>query len=909
MLTSCVDYFDTNDFVVNKPGSSADYEYLNDYEPLKNYLDRSKHPDFKVSAALTASEFNDKGNLYTLSRANFDEVVAGNAMKMASVVSNKGEFDYATVTNFVTNAEAAGLTVYGHTLAWHAQQPVAWLNKLIADKPKPVDPNGSMSEVVDYELKCSDVTGLSWNGCPEGEVAINYNEDGALTMSNAALIDPWYAFQYWVVNGINLSMEKEYTITINCRYEGDAEAAINFKLGDWGDGTSTTFKLSSSSDFEDVVIKGTPKMESNGIFLQHADGFLGKIYWKSFKISHMEAVNNNVEYKDVYNKETVQLIARDATHADVEAEVVAGGGPNGEDAVVLIGKTETKNSWDTQFFIYTPDKKWEAGEKYRLHMWYKATANIGTDSQVHAAPGDYKHWQMLNPNPSFTTEWQEKTWEGTIPSEGAGTQQSIAFNLNKNRTADEGASETVAEIDYYFAGITWESVTKVEVPKVEIVHTDYVENSDMEGSDAANFVKKESEGELVNVITDGVGVNGSRGVQVVSKAGAAQDWDTQFWIKLTEPLEVGQTVTVEFDYKASAPVTVDTQAHGTPGDYAHWACVGSPSFTTEWQSYKNVLTVTGDQASKGGLGSIAFNLSKDKDNDITFFFDNIKVWAEEEHEIKSTIPLTEEEKRDTLTFAMKKWIDGMMDATEGKVKAWDLINEAISGGGDVNGFYDLQHANADAPNDFFWQDYFGSENYGVLVEKLAREAYARQENANPADLKLFINDYNLESTWDNNKKLESLIYWIGVWEKGGAKIDGIGSQMHISYFLDANDQENQKKAITNMLQKMSDTGKLVRISELDMGVAKTQADAFKGEMLSNDEMTFEIEKAMSDYYQWIIKEYFRIVPAAQQYGICQWCITDSPKGSGWRAEEPVGLWYLDYTRKPAYAGWAEGLKE
>lgn len=909
MVTSCVDDFDTNDFVVSKPGSRADYEYLKEYEPLKNYLDRSAHPNFKVSAALDAEAFNSKGNVFTIARANFDEVVAGNAMKMSSVVSDKGDFNYGTVQNFVATAEEGGVTIYGHTLGWHAQQPVKWLNTLIADKPKPVDPNGETT-------------------VKEVEVAVHTYTDGPFPFypmgSEPPIIDgsihfeptgEWSQFFCCPATGLT---EGNYGVILKIKSSVEGKVSLTAQNG-WGDDAqSLTGNVPVSTDWEEVLVKFDGIKGGNYDFILKPETFEGILDLNSVTIIRYEVQSaGDIEYKEVWTNQITNsqmndgesmdcFIVRDSTSPDDHPGTVAvGEGPNGTNCLIVKGKTNPAEEWDTQFFIYTPNKKWEAGEKYKLHMWYKATTAIGTDTQVHGTPGGYIHWQMLSPNPAFTTEWQEKTWEGTIPSEGGGNQQTIAFNLNKNKESDPGL-----QIDYYFADISWESCTLVEVPKVEIVHIDYVENSDMEGTEAKNFVRKENNGALENVITDGVGRDGSRGVQVLSRAGAAEDWDTQFWIKLNEPLEEGSEVTVQFDYKASTNASADTQAHGEPGDYAHWACVGTVNFTTEWQSYNYNLKVDGSMASKGGLGSIAFNLSKDRGQDVTYYFDNIKVFTEREEEIKSTIPLTPEEKRDTLTWAMKKWIDGMMAATEGKVKAWDLINEAVSGGGDVNGYYDLQHAREDAPNDFFWQDYFGSDQYGVIMEKLAREAYAAQEGANPADLKLFINDYNLESTWDDNKKLKSLIYWIGVWEANGAKIDGIGSQMHISYFLDADDQKRQKEHITTMLELMAATGKLVRISELDMGVCEKQF----GDALTTDDIIsrpdgVEIEKAMADYYQWIIEEYFRIVPAAQQYGICQWCITDSPKSSGWRPEEPVGLWYLDYTRKPAYAGWAEGLKK
>jgi hypothetical protein len=64
---------------------------------------------------------------------------------------------------------------------------------------------------------------------------------------------------------------------------------------------------------------------------------------------------------------------------------------------------------------------------------------------------------------------------------------------------------------------------------------------------------------------------------------------------------------------------------------------------------------------------------------------------------------------------------------------------------------------------------------------------------------------------------------------------------------------------------------------------------------------------MADFYEWIIKEYFRLIPADQQWGICQWCTTDSPANSGWRANTPVGIWDLNYYRKHTYAGFVRGL--
>ena len=162
----------------------------------------------------------------------------------------------------------------------------------------------------------------------------------------------------------------------------------------------------------------------------------------------------------------------------------------------------------------------------------------------------------------------------------------------------------------------------------------------------------------------------------------------------------------------------------------------------------------------------------------------------------NTKPLTDEEKKEVLTPVMQKWIYGMMEATEGKVKAWDVVNEAISGTDkDGDGFYDLQSATRgtvsadDAKNNFYWQDYLGDLDYVRTAVAAARKGFA-DAGGNPEELKLFINDYNLETADDQNQKLKSLIHWIGEWEKDGVtKIDGIGSQMHVSCSMNPAEQK------------------------------------------------------------------------------------------------------------------------
>lgn len=701
VLGSCADWDDWK-YDVEKPQTIAQYEYLNDYAPLKEYLDRGAHPGFKVSAALGVDEFNQQGPLFRLAAHNFDEIVAGNAMKMASCVNDQGVMDFSKVSSFVSAAEDAGLTVYGHTLAWHAQQPRKWLEKLIADKELDVDPGQKT------------FTELSRQTYQDGKFP--FYEMGCAPK---------------VING-----------------------SIHFvPTGDW----SQFFCMTGCS--------------------MKAGNYVAILHIKSTKDGMISLTAQNgwgAEAQKITQKFTVK--ANEWVDAEVALNDIQGG------------------NYD---FVLLPE-----------------------------------------------------TFDGTLDLQSVtiGQYESPAMEVEqevKHQTYQDG------KFPYYQMGCA---------PDV---------------------------------------INGS--IHFVPTG----DWSQFFCVSGLALTPGNYAVDVEIKSTKSGNIKMTVQ-NGWGGDAE--SCDGTVALKEGWTTARFKMTLE-----KGGNYDF---ILKPETFDATLDLKSVTI----KKIVKTnSIPLTPKEKSDTLTWAMNKWISGMMQATKGKVKAWDLINEAISGGGDVNGFYALQTeaTSEHNPQDFYWQDYFTPEMYGPIVEKAARDAYAAVEGTNPADLKLFINDYNLETANDNNKKLNSLVYWIGVWEKKGqelgwnTKIDGIGSQMHISYYENEQTLESNKRAIQNMLRIMAKTGRLVRISELDMGyVDKDGNDVTTAQLekLPIEERVAK-EKAMAEYYKWIIEQYFAIVPVSQQYGICQWSLTDSPADSGWRPGKPVGLWNLNYQRKPAYGGFADGLSE
>lgn len=695
-LSSCADD-KFSEYRTDMTKNLKEYQYLNNYEPLKKYVEDMKasgkcNPDFKLGIALAAPDFNKQELVYCLAGSNFEEMTAGNAMKYASCVKNDGTFDFNTVKDFVTNAQDAGLTIYGHTLAWHSQQNKKYLSKLIADKEIQVDPSQKVDKVDAYTdfSKMNSFPFYVMDYTPE-------IKDGILISKYPG---KWY--QYFVVDNypVDVDAKREYKVTAMIKASEDGQ--IDVQTGNWGATTSQKMSVSTQWKEQSVTFSGLTTEKAFVVF-QPGD-FAGDISCKWVKVTHSEAPVMEIEtevHKETYTDGDFPFYAMGCTPPVI----------NGAIHFVPTG------DW-SQFFVMP-----------------------GGDNELDE--GDYVVYLDL------TSDKDASGVDLTMQNGWGGTAQAIT------------AKVPVA------AG---RHSVKIEMPKVE----------------GGNY-------------------------DIILK-----------------------------------PQTADA--------------------TLDVHSVR-VCKIT-------------------KSN---------------------SIPLTDEEKKSRLTDAMGKWIDGMMEATNGYVTSWDVVNEALSGDDkDGDGKYDLQHAATasadDKKNCFYWQDYLGDLEYVRLAVADARKSFAAH-NGDPEKLKLFINDYNLESDWDDNGKLKSLIQWIHDWEADGVtKIDGIASQMHISCYADPNTQKSKKDHIVKMLELMAKSGKLCKISELDMGYVDAA-----GKDVTYDQMTEEQHKEMRDLYTFVLQKYFEIIPAAQQYGITQWCATDAPKDSGWRPGLPTGLWDLNYLRKHTYAGFAVGL--
>ncbi|MDR0699968.1 MAG: endo-1,4-beta-xylanase [Tannerella sp.] len=715
MMVSCVNDMPLT-FDVTKPALTADREYLNDYNVLKSYVDRAANTNFKLGSGVSIGDYNAKGVIYRLVSSNFDEITLGYAMKHGAVVQADGSLNLANVSTLLATTKDAGISVFGHTLCWHANQNAVYLNSLITPKIIPGEVEPKWEELTSQDFETDDASNYSYN-------------DNAQT-----------------------------SFTAN---------------GEGKDGEGRALKI-------------------------------------------------------------------------VNAEVRA-------------------NDWECQLFVTFP-RTVTAGERIRLTMDIKSDINASYSTQAHTAPGAYKHWDFFG-TLSSTPQWTTFTKEISVSDDQA-TSTTIAFNLGLTATT------------YYFDNIKIEFYNEKPTASGSDLIADFE-------SDALGATYPMSGNSAATVVDDPAGESG----KVLNVGGSTPSNQSHPQITLTLPggRVLGDYLSVTLDFYGTGSTGLYGQGmrmainDGSLTGYDSPSSFGCPdggwgrgkivlplanlNLTAEQKKMKTFTLVVGSGTGSGN-----------------YYIDNITMqWETTGDQI---IEKTPEEKAEIIGNALETWIAGMFDACKGSVHAWDVVNEPMSDWPDPSQLKTGVDRTDLTTDEFYWQDYLGKD-YAVKAIQFAR----RYGNV---DDKLFINDYGIESNLD---KCRGLIEYVKYVESQGVKVDGIGTQMHVTC------GETSIETIAESFKLLAATGKWIKISELDMGYRVPGASI----NLKTDELTEAQQKEMSALYNEIVKTYFTNIPAAQRYGITLWSPTDSPAGSSWRSGEPIGLWTIDYNRKHAYAGVADGL--
>ncbi|MFB9079241.1 endo-1,4-beta-xylanase [Flavobacterium procerum] len=524
-------------------------------------------------------------------------------------------------------------------------------------------------------------------------------------------------------------------------------------------------------------------------------------------------------------------------------------------AIQLASSTSSSAAYNLQ--LTSPNVPIVAGHNYEISFYIKSDVAGKGRISFNASLNNqypYKDW--------FATGG---TWTEAFATTSAWQQVKIKLAPSDFKT---GSTSFQFNIDLgYLPNVTY----LIDANTLAVVDLDasatpvnLITNGDFEGGNLNGWTGW-GNGSSRSISANGEGYNGGYAMKLTNPT-AANNYSAQQVYTLSSPLTVGQNYTFTCMIKAEgAGTTVQVQTQNTAGNAADY--YGGLSVGTSWTPISLTIKPT-----KTDLTKVIFDFGQYA---TTYLIDKVVLTTEVSGGPTPpiTIDKTDAEKTKIIGDAMKDWISKMMTHYKTSVFAWDVVNEPMKEDGTLRSGNE-----GDTATDYFsWVKYLGKD-YAVQAFKLARQ------NGNESD-KLFINDYNLESRLD---KCEGLIKYVEYIESQGAKVDGIGTQMHIGLTTD-------KEKIVQMFQKLAASGKLIKISELDI-------------RLGTKSPTVAQQASQAEMYQYVIDMYKKHIPPAQQYGITIWGVSDHEKEHEfWLPDESPNLWDANYARKHAYKGTADGL--
>jgi GH35 family endo-1,4-beta-xylanase len=555
-----------------------------------------------------------------------------------------------------------------------------------------------------------------------------------------------------------------------------------------------------------------------------------------------------------------------ANNADGITMVENAGLGSGDPAIRFEATASSSGEWATQ--LISPEIVTIEGHQYEFSFYVRTeTGGEGRISFTGMSNG-YPWVDGAKFFDSGSGAWTKVTYNSTtIGSEFTATGNAVTFAF------DMGSTPSAV----YYVDVNTIKVVDLDAEPTEI---NYVENGDFETGDFGSW-SPQNQGDGMSV-TEEAKYSGSYGAKIISSATSANAWDLQ----LKSPdvtLDAAKSYTFSFYVKSNVEgkgrISFPGGMNENEYPWLDWTGSGaSEAFTTaagEWTFISVDITNT-----------TTINLSFDMGYlpDVTYYIDDVKIVEKEQPQASPallraagpvTIEKSDEEKAQRIGNALESWITAMVTHYKETVHSWDVVNEPMDDG--KPSALKTGAGKTPASDDFYWQDYLGKD-YAVTAFKLARQ------HGN-ADDKLFINDYNLEQ---NLAKCDGLIEYVRYIEAQGATVDGVGTQMHISINTD-------KENIAQMFQKLAATGKLIKVSELDITVGTSSP-------------TLEDYAQQAEMYRYVVEMYLQHIPENQRYGITVWGVSDNAKEhESWLPDDAPCLWDADYARKHAYKGFADGL--
>lgn len=251
---------------------------------------------------------------------------------------------------------------------------------------------------------------------------------------------------------------------------------------------------------------------------------------------------------------------------------------------------------------------------------------------------------------------------------------------------------------------------------------------------------------------------------------------------------------------------------------------------------------------------------------------------------------TAAQKATVIDGEMKRYITTTIQHYSGKIKAWDVVNEPLTDAGALRDATNYTIPTANASNQFLYAQYVGASDL-TSTNTYIYKAFSYAKAADPT-ITTFVNDYNLEYA---TAKTDAMVKLVKGANANGQIIDGIGTQLHINLGTNLGN-------IDYMFKNLAATGLKIRISELDVALNPGKAGTF-----TPDALQLGYQAAM---YKYVIQAYLKYVPAAQRYGVTVWGVTDNDSWLNTTAAPDAPLLFdKNYIKKPAYAGYKQGLTQ
>lgn len=494
----------------------------------------------------------------------------------------------------------------------------------------------------------------------------------------------------------------------------------------------------------------------------------------------------------------------------------------------------------------------------------------------------------------------------------------------------DGNPANIGRVGIQFGGVAGANlwIDDFEFGKKKEGPTNYCNNGSFENGTDGWTLQNPSGG--IETVTLADAINGSKVLKMVASESASNAWDLQI-VSPEMPTMPGKKVQLSFYVKSDQVGKGRVSFSNSLSNQWPWMnWTGKQDSWTEafetstgW-TYISVVLQNFSTDFVDGAAKWQFNLDFGYLPGVTYYIDDVQVieYNESVSAAKRATSISfnlksAEEKRKALEGAMESWVKGMAEhlAEKGITPyGYDVINEPISDGGGVRGYEGVFGGS--------WQDgdatYYdaapvesttdglslnwgsGHWYWGYYVPDYPVRAFQLARKYLPAETKLFVNDYNLETSPGKLQQLCDFVKKIDT-DNGSPIVDGIGTQMHI--YLTCSDDKTKnaeniaalKEKVDAMFQTMAATGKLVRVTELDIALGTSSPSSAQ-------------YQAQADCYRMIVESFKANVPEAQQSGITIWSLSDNEaEHEYWLKGDVPNLFDADYLRKWAYKGFCDGI--